>query len=94
MIQALGENIILTEETTETTPSGLVIPATAQEPVGVVVNCGALSEVDLAPGTRVLFRQGAGFPVKVNGKNYLVINKAALLAAFIADEEENDFIED
>ena len=74
------------------TVSGLIIPDTAKEkPMqgkviavgdGARSECGQLVPMTVKPGDTILFGKWAGNEVKINDKNYLVINESDIIGIF------------
>ncbi len=84
-IEPLGARVLVSIlEQERTTPSGLVLPETAQEkPMeGVIEAVGTEDEMvtDLAAGDRVIFAKYSGTEVKLEGKEYLLMNEDDILA--------------
>ncbi|MBN1267351.1 MAG: co-chaperone GroES [Anaerolineales bacterium] len=84
-IEPLGARVLVSVlEQEHTTPSGLVLPETAQEkPMeGIVEGVGTEEEMltDLAVGDRVIFAKYSGTEVKLEGKEYLLMNEDDILA--------------
>lgn len=92
-IKVLGARVVLEPEAIEDkTASGIILPPKAQEEqqLGTVVvvgpgrrlENGTVFPMDLQIGDRVLYARTAGVPVQKDGKDYLVINEAHILAVF------------
>lgn len=84
-IEPLGARVLVSLlEQERTTPSGLVLPETAQEkPMeGLVEAVGSEEEMmtDLSEGDRVIFAKYSGTEVKVDGKEFLLMNEDDILA--------------
>jgi len=90
-VKPLGDRILVQpEERDEVTSSGLVLPDTAKEkPMeGNVVevgpgsrnDSGAIQELEVKKGDRVLFAKYAGTEIKFDGTEYLIISERDILA--------------
>ncbi len=81
----LNENVLLelTDEFAESkTPSGIIIPDTAKEKPAVarVVALGNIEDAAIAPGDVVLYKKYSGNKVELDGKEYLILPYADILA--------------
>lgn len=90
-LQPLNENVLLelTEEFTETrTASGLIIPDTAKEKPSMarVVAMGNIDNPGIAAGDVVIYKKYSGTEIKFEGKNYLFVPYAELLAKIVETE--------
>lgn len=90
-IKPLGDRVVLEAEAKEeTTRSGIVLPDTAKEKPqeGRVVaagpgrrtDAGELVKLEVKVGDKVLFAKYAGTEVKVDGKEFLIVREADILA--------------
>ncbi len=91
-LQPLGDRVVVkpTDEAEARTPSGLVIPDTAQEKpqIGEVIATGpgARDEdgdripMDVSVGDKVLYSKFAGTEIKLDSDEYLVLSERDLLA--------------
>jgi chaperonin GroES len=89
-IRPLLDNVLVEPwEREETLPSGLVIPDTAKEKPqeGKVIAVGAgkyengsLVKPDVKAGDRILYKRYGGDEIKVEGKEYLMVSAADILA--------------
>ena len=91
-LQPLNENVLLelSEEFTETkTAGGLIIPDTAKEKpqMGKVVALGNIENPAVAVGDVVLYKKFSGTEMKFEGKDYLFMPYADLLAKIVETEE-------
>ena len=91
-LQPLNENVLLelSEEFIETkTASGLIIPDTAKEKpqMGRVVALGNIENPAVAVGDVVLYKKFSGTEMKFEGKDYLFMPYADLLAKIVEMEE-------
>ena len=90
-LQPLNENVllILSDEFTETkTASGIIIPDTAQEKpqMARVVALGNIENPGVAAGDVVLYKKYSGTEVDFEGKKYLFVPYAELLAKIVETE--------
>lgn len=90
-LQPLNENVLLalTEEFTETkTASGIIIPDTAQEKpqMARVVALGNIENPGVSAGDVVLYKKYSGTEVNFEGKKYLFVPYADLLAKIVETE--------
>ncbi|MBE3599084.1 MAG: co-chaperone GroES [Limnochordaceae bacterium] len=71
----------------ERTKGGIILPDTAQEKSqeGEVVAVGDDENIKVKPGDRVLYAKYSGTEVKLNGVDYLIINRSDLLAVIERD---------
>jgi chaperonin GroES len=90
-LQPLNENVLLelTEEFTETkTSAGIIIPDTAKEKpqMARVVALGNIENPGVAAGDVVIYKKYSGTEMKFEGKNYLFVPYADLLAKIVETE--------
>ena len=90
-LQPLNENVLLalSDEFTETkTASGIIIPDTAQEKPQMtrVVALGNIENPGVAAGDVVLYKKYSGTEVDFEGKKYLFVPYAELLAKVVETE--------
>lgn len=87
----IRDRILVQPDAAETqTTSGIIIPDTAQEkPVfgtvldtgtGKVAEDGTIVPLDVTPGDRIIYNKNAGVPVKVDGKDFLILTEDDILA--------------
>lgn len=90
-IKPLGDRVVLeAEEKEEMTRSGIVLPDTAKEKPqegrvvaagpGRRLDSGELVALEVKVGDKVLYAKYAGTEVKVDGKEYLIVREADILA--------------
>lgn len=90
-IKPLGDRVVLEAETKEeTTRGGIVLPDTAKEKPqegrivaagpGRRLESGQLVHLEVKVGDKVLYAKYAGTEVKVDGKEYLIVREADILA--------------
>ena len=91
-LQPLSQNVIvdLTEEVSQTTtPGGIIIPDTAKEKPSYanVIAIGNIEDAGIVVGDTVFFKKFSGTELEFEGKKYLVIPYADLLAKIVETEE-------
>ena len=90
-IKPLGDRVVLeAEEKEETTRSGIVLPDTAKEKPqegrivaagpGRRLDSGELVALEVKVGDKVLYAKYSGTEVKLDGKEYLIVREADILA--------------
>ncbi len=90
-LQPLNENVLLalSDEFTETkTASGIIIPDSAQEKpqMARVVALGNIENPGVTAGDVVLYKKYSGTEVDFEGKKYLFVPYAELLAKIVETE--------
>ena len=90
-LQPLNENVLLelSDEFTETkTASGIIIPDTAKEKpqMARVIALGNIENPGVAAGDVVLYKKYSGTEVDFEGKKYLFVPYADLLAKIVETE--------
>ena len=90
-LQPLNENVLLeiSEEFTETkTAGGLIIPDTAKEKpqMAKVVALGNIDNPGVAAGDVVIYKKYAGTELEFDGKKFLFVPYADLLAKIVETE--------
>jgi len=91
-LQPLNENVLLdiTEDNgVQTTASGIIIPDTAKEKpqYAKVVAIGNIENPGIAIGDTVFYKKFAGTEFDFEGKQYLMVLYADLLAKIVETEE-------
>ncbi len=84
-LQPLNENVLLelTDEfTEEKTASGIIIPDSAKEKpaLGRVLALGNIEDAAVNAGDIVMYKKFAGNKVELDGKEYLILPYADILA--------------
>jgi chaperonin GroES len=90
-IKPLGDRVVLeAEDREETTRSGIVLPDTAKEKPqegrvvaagpGRRLDSGDLVALEVKVGDKVLYAKYSGTEVKLDGKEYLIVREADILA--------------
>lgn len=85
-IQPMGARVLIQPlEQESKTSSGLLLPETAKEKpqTGVVVAIGDDEEIKLKVNDKVLFAKYTGTEVKLDGKEYLLMECSDVLARLI-----------
>jgi chaperonin GroES len=90
-LQPLNQNVILDMSAFESetrTAGGIIIPDTAKEKPSYakVVAVGNIEDVAVVPGDTVFFKKYSGTELEFDGKPYLVIPYADLLAKIVETE--------
>jgi chaperonin GroES len=90
-LQPLNENVLLeiTEKTGEQkTASGLIIPDSAKgkERTGKVTAIGSVENPGISVGDTVLYKEFSGNEIEFDGKKYLFIPYADVLAKVVETE--------
>ncbi|MBN1340781.1 MAG: co-chaperone GroES [Bacteroidales bacterium] len=90
-LQPLNENVLLemSDEFAETkTAAGIIIPDTAKEKpqMARVVALGNIENPGVATGDVVIYKKYSGTELKFEGKNYMFIPYADLLAKVVETE--------
>jgi chaperonin GroES len=91
-LQPLNQNVILdlSEDKKEsTTAGGIIIPDTAKEkPIHAkVIAVGNIENLEIKVGDRVFFKKFSGTELEYDGKKYLIVPYADLLAKVVETEE-------
>lgn len=91
-LQPVNQNVILdlTEEAGEQrTAGGIIIPDTAKEKpkFAKVVSISNIENVEIAVGDTVFFKSYSGTELDFEGKKYLIVPYADILAKIVETEE-------
>ncbi|MCF8336031.1 MAG: co-chaperone GroES [Bacteroidales bacterium] len=92
-LQPLNEQVVLDiteEETEQKTSSGIIIPDSAKEKkkTAKVIAVSEIENAAIKPGDYVLYKEFSGVEVEMDdGKNYLVIPYADILAKVVETDE-------
>jgi len=91
-LQPINQNVLLdiTEDKSEqTTASGLIIPDSAKEKqtIGTVIALSNIENAEIAVGDKVLYKSFSGNETEFEGKKYLLIQYAEILAKIVETEE-------
>lgn len=91
-LQPVNQNVLLdvTEESAEQkTASGIIIPDSAKEKpkFAKVVALSTIDNVEIAVGDTVFFKDFSGTETEFEGKKYLVIPYADILAKIVETEK-------
>ena len=87
-LQPVNQNVLLDiteEEKVQTTASGIIIPDTAKEKnnIAKVVAMSNIENAEIAVGDSVLYKQFSGTETEFEGRKYLLIPYAELLAKVV-----------
>ena len=90
-LQPLNDNVLLempNDKSEQKTASGIIIPDSAKEekPVAKVIAVGAVENPGIAVGDNVIYKKFSGEKLEFEGKNYLLIPYADLLAKIVETE--------
>jgi chaperonin GroES len=87
----VNQNVILdiAEEREQTTAGGIIIPDTAKEKpkFAKVVSISNIENIEIGIGDTVFFNSYSGNEIEFEGKKYLVIPYADILAKIVETEE-------
>lgn len=90
-LQPINQNVLLdlSQEQVQKTASGIIIPETAQEkPMWAkVVSMSNIDNAEIKVGDTVIFKKYSGTETEFEGKKYLLIPYADLLAKIVETEE-------
>jgi len=90
-LQPINQNVLLdvTEDSREqTTASGIIIPDTAKEKpkTAEVVGLSNIDNAEISVGDLVLFKEYSGTETEFEGKKYLILPYADILAKVVETE--------
>ena len=90
-LQPMNQNVLLdiTEKVAEvTTAAGIIIPDTAKEKpqMAEVVGLSNIDNAEIAVGDTVLFKEYSGTETEFEGKKYLILPYADVLAKVVETE--------
>lgn len=90
-LQPINQNVLLdiTEKSAEvTTAAGIIIPETAKEKpqMAQVVGLSNIDNAEIAVGDTVLFKEYSGTETEFEGKKYLILPYADVLAKVVETE--------
>lgn len=91
-LQPLNENVLLQldiEKKEKKTATGIIIPDSAkeQENTGKVVAVGNIEKPEIAEGDTVLYKDFSGKEYEMEGKKYVFVPYADLLAKIVETEK-------
>ncbi|MBS1653717.1 MAG: co-chaperone GroES [Bacteroidetes bacterium] len=91
-LQPVNQNILLdiTEDKKEqVSAGGIIIPDTAREKQNIakVIAMSNIDNAEIATGDKVLYKAYSGTEIEFEGKKYLLIPYAELLAKIVETEE-------
>ena len=90
-LQPVNQNVLLDitdDKREQTTASGIIIPETAQEKqnVAIVVAISNIENIEISVGDKVLYKSFSGNETEFEGKKYLVIQYAEIIAKVVETE--------
>ncbi len=90
-LQPINQNVLLdiTEKSAEvTTAAGIIIPDTAKEKpqMAQVVGLSNIDNAEIAVGDTVLFKEYSGTETEFEGKKYLILPYADVMAKIVETE--------
>ena len=90
-LQPVNQNVLLDitdDKREQTTASGIIIPETAQEKqnVATVVAISNIENIEISVGDKVLYKSFSGNETEFEGKKYLVIQYAEIIAKVVETE--------
>lgn len=89
-LQPINQNVLLdlSESKTSQTPGGIIIPDTAQEkPIfAKVLGMSNIENAEISVGDTVIFKKYSGSEIEFDGKKYLLMPYADILAKIVETE--------
>ncbi len=87
-LQPINQNVLLElddNKAEQKTASGLIIPDSAKEKqnIGTVTALGTIENAELAVGDKVLYKEFSGNEFEFEGKKFLMIQYADILAKVV-----------
>ena len=91
-LQPVNQNVLLEisdNKKEQKTMSGIIIPDSAieKQAIGRVVAIGTVENVEIAVGDRVLYKEHIGTETEFEGKKYLFIPYAEILAKIVETDK-------
>ena len=91
-LQAINQNVLLDitqDNGVQKTMSGIIIPESAKEKQNTakVVNMSAIENAEITVGDTVLYKEYSGTETKFEGKTYLILPYAEILAKVVEMDE-------
>ena len=91
-LQPLNQNVILDitdDKKEQTTAAGIIIPDTAKEKplFAKVISLSNIENCEVTVGDIVFYKQFSGTEIEFEGKKYLTVPYAELLAKVVSTEE-------
>jgi chaperonin GroES len=91
-LMPVNQNVILDlneDKGEQKTASGIIIPDTAKEKpkMAKVVSISNIENIEIAVGDTVFFKEYSGTEIQHDGKKYLVVPYADILAKLVETEE-------
>ena len=90
-LQPINQNVLLLLEANKSeqkTASGIIIPDSAKEKQNIakIAALGQIENAELAVGDKVLYKEFSGSEFEFEGKKYLMLTYADILAKIVATE--------
>jgi len=89
-LQPINQYVLIEkEEKTKKTNSGIIIPETAkkEENFGKVISISKIDNLEISIGDIVIFKKYSGDEIEFEGKKYLLIPYADIIAKIVETEE-------
>lgn len=91
-LQPVNQNVLLEiadDKKEQKTISGIIIPDSALEKqaIGKVVAIGAVENAEIAVGDRVIYKEHVGTETEFEGRKYLLIPYAEILAKIVETDK-------
>jgi chaperonin GroES len=91
-LQPVNQNLLLEiadDKKEQKTLSGIIIPDSALEKqaIGKVVAIGAVENAEIAVGDRVIYKEHVGTETEFEGRKYLLIPYAEILAKIVETDK-------
>jgi len=91
-LQPVNQNVLLEiadDKKEQKTISGIIIPDSAieKQAIGKVVAISTVENAEIAVGDRVLYKEHVGTETEFEGKNYLFIQYADILAKIVETDK-------
>jgi len=91
-LQPVNQNVLLEiadDKKEQKTISGIIIPDSALEKqaIGKVVAIGAVENAEIAVGDRVIYKEHVGTVTEFEGRKYLLIPYAEILAKIVETDK-------
>jgi chaperonin GroES len=91
-LQPVNQHVVIDitpDSKEQRTVGGIIIPGTVQEKpqMGPVVAMGLIDNAEINPGDVVLYKQYSGTEIDFEGKRYLILPYAEILARIVETEQ-------
>ncbi len=83
IIKPLGDRLLVEiKKAEEKTIGGIIIPQNIQKDTkeGIVISIGELEDVNLKKGDNIIFNKDVGTQIKIDNKDYLILEIENILA--------------